>query len=55
MLNRLLSHPEVSDEPEEETIAPQALGTAASSTAAADSNADEGKYIIERGARKELF
>lgn len=37
---RILSHPEVSDEPEEETTPPQALGTA---SAASPSNQDEGK------------
>lgn len=37
---RLLSHPEVSDDPEEEVVPPQALGTASAST---DVNEDEGK------------
>jgi hypothetical protein len=41
-----LSHPEVSDEPEEETVAPQALGTA-SSAAPTDTNEDEGIRITK--------
>lgn len=39
----LLSHPEVSDDPEEEVVPPQALGTASASAASTDVNEDEGE------------
>lgn len=46
--HRILSHPEVSDEPEEEEQVPQALGSASSATPAntsttTDTHEDEGK------------
>ena len=40
IFSRLLANPDVSEEPEEELVPPQALGAAASN---AESNEDEGK------------
>lgn len=47
-VHRILAHPEVSDEPEEETTPPQALGTASSTTPATANAQEEGKYDMAR-------
>jgi len=41
-IHRILAHPEVSDEPEEDIIPPQALGTASSATPETTNAQEEG-------------